>query len=179
MFSDRLEKLWICPLMQRGRHKVWQREKEQKKEEIINERRKKKRKSKFKILKRKRIALGDQERDRADSQRFLYTVMTRTLGWTLAAVTLKERPLSLLWRSGQQHALLFVFQMPLWVRPLVYAQSACYNFLFTVGLWNSQRNVKLPLYDFVQFQMSNHHLVRVGKLVLNTFLFPVISLRPV
>lgn len=110
-----------------------------------------------------------------------YTVMTRTLCWTLAAVTQKERPLSLLWSSGQQHALLFVFQMPLWVRPLVYAQSAYYNFPFTVGLWNSQRNVKLPSYDFVQFQISNHHLATVGKWILNTFLFPVISqsLRPV
>lgn len=110
--------------------------------------RKKKRKSKFKLFKKGRIASEDQETDRADSQSSLYSIMSVSLCWTLAAVTEKEPPLSLLWSSGQQHALLFVFQMPLWVRPLVYAQSACYNFLFTEGLWISQRNVKLPSFDF-------------------------------
>lgn len=39
----------------------------------------KKRKSKFKLFKRKRTASDEQERDGADSQRFLCTVMTRTL----------------------------------------------------------------------------------------------------
>lgn len=149
---------WTDPLIQRHRHKVWQKKdgrKEWKKE------RKKKKKSKFKLFKKRRIASEDQETDRADSQSSLYSIMSVSLCWTLAAVTEKEPPLSLLWSSGQQHALLFVFQMPLWVRPLVYAQSACYNFLFTEGLWISQRNVKLPSFDF----FSDHHLVRVGKWV--------------
>lgn len=78
-------------------------------------------------------------------------------------------------RPAARTALLFVFQMPLWVRPLVYAQCACYNFPFTVGFWNPQRNAKLSSRDFVQFWMSNHHLVRVGKwFLLDSLLFPVI-----
>lgn len=129
--------------------------------------RKKKRKSKFKLFKKRRIASEDQETDRADSQSSLYSIMSVSLCWTLAAVTEKEPPLSLLWSSGQQHALLFVFQMPLWVRPLVYAQSACYNFPFTEGLWISQRNVKLPSFDFF-FWPSSCRSWEMGFIVSET-----------
>lgn len=123
-------------------------EKETKKE-TKKKRRGKKRKEKLKKERQTQLTgLGELEdnlrsggQDRDDLQRFLCTVMIRPL--CLTTIIQKEGALSLLRLcSGQQHALLFVFQMPLWVRPLVYAQSACYNFPFSAGLCDAQRNVK-------------------------------------
>lgn len=84
--------------------------------------------------------------------------MTRTLCWTLAAVTEKERPLSLLWSSGQQqqqHARLFVFQIPLWVRPLVYATQCLLQLSIQPQTVSLTKECQTPSYD-----SPDHHLER-------------------
>lgn len=100
--------------------------------------------------------------------------MTRTLCWTLAAVTEKERPLSLLWSSGQQqqqHARLFVFQIPLWVRPLVYATQCLLQLSIQPQTVSLTKECQTPSYDSPDHRLERNAVFSTSIFFLLPFFF--------